>query len=398
MVDGLSPVDIITIASFNVPVSSSFQEFANFISKFLDNDLLVVVDTTPATDIENTPYLSSELPRTEDSRSENVIIDLNAFESSHIDIPIRVGSMFRQKSVLKKAIYMLALNSSFELVTVRSNRTSFDIICKDPSCPWYLRASAPCSPSNVINYMKIHHEVNVSYDKAWRGREIALNSIRGILEDSYAMFSAFSDALIRNNPGTYTTKEEYDEGRFKFYFMALAASIDAWNYCVPVISVDGVAMKKKYLGTLISACTIDGNSQIVPLAFIVIDLENDLSWSWFFRNLKAVFGEHNEMVIVSDAHKSIENGFNVVYEIAEHGLCAFHLLKNLKKNYKSLPMEDSFNKCARAYTPLEFEYYMRQLEQLSPSMRHELEAVGRHRWVRAFFRRKKIPGYYNQHL
>ncbi|XP_008457137.1 uncharacterized protein LOC103496884 [Cucumis melo] len=112
-----------------------------------------------------------------------------------------------------------------------------------------------------------------------------------------------------------------------------------------------------------------------------------------FRNLKAVFGEHNEMVIVSDAHKSIENGFNAVYGIAEHGLCAFHLLKNLKKNHKSLPMEDSFNKCVRAYTPLEFEYYMRQLEQLSPSMRHELEAVGRHRWARAFFRRKRYQIY-----
>ncbi|KAA0061274.1 uncharacterized protein E6C27_scaffold455G001170 [Cucumis melo var. makuwa] len=408
------------------------------LSKFPNNDLLIVVDTAPATDIGNTPYMSSELPRTEDSRTENVIIDLNAFESPNTVIHVRVGSMFSQKSVLKKSIYMLALNSSFELVTVRSNRTSFDIRCKDPSCLWYLRASvfkksdiwivrkftdthlcsvdvvkndhkqatswivsectklifkmndkAPCRPSDVINYMKIHHGVNISYDKAWRGREIALNSIRGTPEDSYAMLSAFSDALIRNNPGTYTAEEADDEGRFKFYFMALAASIDAWNYCVLVISVDGAAMKNKYLGTLISACTIDRNSQIVPQAFVVVDSENYLSWSWFFRNLKAVFGEHNEMVIVSDAHKSIENGFNGVYEIAEHGLCAFHLLKNLKKNHKSLPMEDSFNKCARAYTPLKFEYYMRQLEQLSPSMRHELEAVGRHKWARAFFKRKR---------
>ncbi|KAA0042312.1 protein FAR-RED ELONGATED HYPOCOTYL 3-like [Cucumis melo var. makuwa] len=176
------------------------------LSKFPNNDLLIVVDTAPATDIENTPYLSSELPRTEDSRSEN----------------------------------------------------------------------APCHPSDVINYMKIHHGVNVSYDKAWRGREFALNSIRVTLEDSYAMLSAFSDALIRNN------QEADDKGRFKFYFMELAASIDAWNYCVPVISVDGAAMKNKYLGTLISACTIDGNSQIVPLAFAVVDSENDLSWSWVF--------------------------------------------------------------------------------------------------------------------
>ncbi|KAA0048344.1 protein FAR-RED ELONGATED HYPOCOTYL 3-like [Cucumis melo var. makuwa] len=98
-------------------------------------------------------------------------------------------------------------------------------------------------------------------------------------EDSYAMLSAFSDALIRNNRSTYTAEEADNEGRFKFYFMALAASIDAWNYCIPVISVDGAAMENKYLGTLISACTIDGNSQIMSLAFAVIDLENDLSWA-----------------------------------------------------------------------------------------------------------------------
>uniref|UniRef100_A0A9I9EDL3 Transposase MuDR plant domain-containing protein n=1 Tax=Cucumis melo TaxID=3656 RepID=A0A9I9EDL3_CUCME len=176
-------------------------------SKFPDNDLLVVVEISP--------YLSSELPRTEGSRNENGIIDLDAFEPSHTGI--RVGSMFRNKSVLKKAIYMLALNNSFELVTVMSNRTLFDIRCKDLSCPWYLRASAPCRPSDVINYMKIHHGVNISYDKALRGR-------------------------------TYTAKEVDDE----------------------VIPVDGAAMKN-------NACTIYGNSQIVPLAFVVVDLENDLS-------------------------------------------------------------------------------------------------------------------------
>ena len=54
------------------------------ISKFPDNDILVVVDAVPATDIGNTPYLSSELSRIEDSRNENEIIDLDAFESSHL--------------------------------------------------------------------------------------------------------------------------------------------------------------------------------------------------------------------------------------------------------------------------------------------------------------------------
>ncbi|KAA0042305.1 uncharacterized protein E6C27_scaffold824G001020 [Cucumis melo var. makuwa] len=96
----------------------------------------------------------------------------------------------------------------------------------------------------------------------------------GTPKDLYVMLFAFSDALIRNNPGTYTAEEADDKGRFKFYFMGLAASIDAWNSYVPVISVDGAAIKNKYLGTLIYTCTIDGNSQIVPLAFVVVDSRN----------------------------------------------------------------------------------------------------------------------------
>ena len=43
---------------------------------------------------------------------------------------------------------------------------------------------ATCRPSNVINYIKIHHDVNVSYDKAWKGYKVALNSIRGTPEAS----------------------------------------------------------------------------------------------------------------------------------------------------------------------------------------------------------------------
>ena len=95
------------------------------------------------------------------------------------------------------------------------------------------------------------------------------------------------------------------------------------------------------------------------------------------------------MVIVSDAHKSIENEFNVVCELVEYGFCAFHLYKNLKKNHKLLHIEESFHSCARAYTALMFEYYMRELDHLSPSIRHELEDIEIHRWARTFFKRKR---------
>ncbi|XP_038880138.1 uncharacterized protein LOC120071823 isoform X2 [Benincasa hispida] len=45
-------------------------------------------------------------------------------------------------------------------------------------------------------------------------------------------------------------------------------------------------LKNKYFGTILSSCKLDGNSQIIPLAFAIVDSENDHSWESFFRNLK----------------------------------------------------------------------------------------------------------------
>lgn len=85
---------------------------------------------------------------------------------------------------------------------------------------------------------------------------------------------------------------------------------------LPIKSINGASIKNKYLSTLMSACTLDGNFQIVPLEFVVVESENDLSWYWFSCNLKASFREPNDLVVVFDAHKSIADDFNFVYELA----------------------------------------------------------------------------------
>ena len=46
--------------------------------------------------------------------------------------------------------------------------------------------------------------------------------------------------------------------------------------------------------------------RLYPLAFAVVDGENDESWEWFFRAFKAAFGEREGLVVVSDRHLSIE--------------------------------------------------------------------------------------------
>ena len=45
-----------------------------------------------------------------------------------------------------------------------------------------------------------------------------------------------------------------------------------------VIVVDGTFLKSKFKGVLLVATALDGNSNLYPIAFEVLDYKNDRSW------------------------------------------------------------------------------------------------------------------------
>lgn len=55
-----------------------------------------------------------------------------------------------------------------------------------------------------------------------------------------------------------------------------------YKYMRKVVIIDGIHLKEKYAGCLIIACIQDGNRQIYPLAFAIVDSENDAAYEWFF--------------------------------------------------------------------------------------------------------------------
>ena len=65
---------------------------------------------------------------------------------------------------------------------------------------------------------------------------------------------------------------------FLYVYMVLQASIHGWQYCIPLIVVDGTFLKIKFGGTLLTASTQDAASKIFSLVFVVVDYENDSSW------------------------------------------------------------------------------------------------------------------------
>ena len=53
----------------------------------------------------------------------------------------------------------------------------------------------------------------------------------------------------------------------------------AFQFCWPVVLVDGTFLTRKYRGTLMMAAAVDPKDQIVPMAFALAEGENNESWS-----------------------------------------------------------------------------------------------------------------------
>ena len=169
----------------------------------------------------------------------------------------------------------------------------------------------------------------------------------------------------------------------------MGASIQGWQHCRPVISVDGTFLKNKYLGTLLLAAALDGDNHIFPLAIAIVDSENDNSWEWFFMRLKDAIGEREVLVIVSDRKSSIPKAIGIVFPSAVHGIFMQHLLANVRSRFKTTHLDGIFYRCAKAYKRDKFEYYMRLMEATRPSIQSYLMEANYKKWARSFFDRRR---------
>ncbi|GMN57003.1 hypothetical protein TIFTF001_026106 [Ficus carica] len=158
--------------------------------------------------------------------------------------------------------------------------------------------------------------VSFNYLRAWRGKEAALTSLRGNDAESYK-----------------------------------ATSKHGWPYCRPVIVVDGSALKARFGGMLLAACSHDANDSIFLLAFGIVPSESNELWKWFFEKLRDSIGTRESLAIVTDRHKCIEYTANLVYPDVAFGICVQHLAANLKTRYKDFkgPLKTYFNDASRPY-------------------------------------------------
>lgn len=118
--------------------------------------------------------------------------------------------------------------------------------------------------------MRTDHRIPITYWKAWKSRESAIGQGSGSSEAAYQCLPSYLEKIASENPGSTVALETVPapdgEQRFKYLFLALGASIQGFPYMRKVVIIDG---------RLLIASAQDGNFQIFPIGFGIVDSEND---------------------------------------------------------------------------------------------------------------------------
>ena len=126
---------------------------------------------------------------------------------------------------------------------------------------------------------KYNHEL--SYYKIWDTKQKAIAKIFGDWEQSYQRlwnFLAYLDQDLGTQYSYHTIPRPYEgTALLRYVYWAFAPCIAAFQYCRPVISIDGTHLYGKYKGVLMIAMATDTNQKVLPLAFAVVDKESGAS-------------------------------------------------------------------------------------------------------------------------
>ena len=124
----------------------------------------------------------------------------------------------------------------------------------------------------------------------------------------------------------------------------------------------------------------------MPLAYGLIDSENDASWTWFFEQFREAHGLKDKMCVVSDRNESIIKTVLRMYNIP-HYSCMFHLWNNVKTLYKKSHdslFSEVFYAMTKAYKYSKFNELMKKVERVDIRVKNYLEFDSYDKWARVY--------------
>ncbi|KAH1229972.1 Isoflavone 7-O-methyltransferase [Glycine max] len=265
----------------------------------------------------------------------------------------------------------------------------------------------------VVERINSQFAYKVSYKKAWLAKQKAIAIEYGDWDESYVKLSSWLTHMQNHSPGSYfqilhddfivgnTVSREHRQ--FHRVFWTFGQCKEAFNYCKPIIQVDGSHLYGKYRGTLLMATSQDGNGGVLPLAFGVVKGETLAAWSWFLAHLREHVTDKNGICLISDRHASIKSA--VANEAlgwqpphGYHVYCVRHIASNFNRKFNNVKQKEMLKKLV--YTPCKhiFDQNLEKFRELSPAIATWIDRISKEKWTMAYDREGRRYGHMTTNL
>ncbi|KAL0375510.1 UNVERIFIED_CONTAM: hypothetical protein Sradi_3466700 [Sesamum radiatum] len=253
-----------------------------------------------------------------------------------------------------------------------------------------------CNPSYGIKYViqtvKDHTGYDIPYQKAWYSLKMVCEIVYSTWESSVQKLPKYMGALKKYNPGTIV---EWEHKTFQpstgahvigYVFWAFAPCIEGFQFCRNVISVDGTHLYTKYRHKMLIAAAMDGNQQVLPLAFAIVDDESTSSWKWFLQLLsRHVIRGRRGVCLISDRHpgiiKAVHEGSDFVSPHGAHRYCLRHVCSNFNSRFKNMILKDLCWRAGSEYQIRKFNRIMKEIKSHNITAFEFLDQVNKEKWT-----------------
>jgi MULE transposase domain/SWIM zinc finger len=112
---------------------------------------------------------------------------------------------------------------------------------------------------------------------------------------------------------------------------------------------------------------------LFPLAYAVVDAENNDNWLWFLQMVRRVIEGHTpdflhpkKLTFLSDRQKGLLEAVENVFPDSPHGYCLKHLEECFRKAFKNADLCSLLWKAARATTQKDFDKAIQDMNGINP--------------------------------
>ncbi|KAK8548200.1 hypothetical protein V6N12_061118 [Hibiscus sabdariffa] len=210
--------------------------------------------------------------------------------------------------------------------------------------------------------------------------------------EEYATHWGYAAELLHSNHGSTVSIQVYRDNNHKVVFhrkyVCFVALRKGWKEgCRPFIGVDGCFLKYVTRGEIIVDVSRDGNNQMFPVAWAIVEVDGKELWKWFLTKLMEDLGHTNGegLTLMSDQQNGLVPVINEFFPLLKHRMCARHIYANWHKKWKGLNMKIQFWSCVRSTFVEDFDDQLKILEGMWSTSTNDLLGIPPQHWSRAYF-------------